>query len=139
VAVLIVNQFLPTAAVTHAEEVFNVVKILCCLTRESGRTYLLSYFCIARYGQKKTHPVSQMSLNMVYTGVMPANFYSDLSFPAVSGIGVGTFIQLSKKYGLPRLHRAKFPLPFLISMLKNWCKYMGTGFRFPKNDPAIDC
>ena len=58
--------------------------------------------------------------------------YSDLSLPPIGGIGVGTFIQLSELYGLPRLHRAKIPLPFLISDLKNWCKDNGIVFIFPK-------
>ena len=85
------------------------------LTREAsgtdlpGKPFLLLTNPLSGAGRKKAHPVSQMSLNIL-SHKMWSNFcklYSDLSLPAIGGIGVGTFIQLSELYGLPRLHRAK--------------------------------
>lgn len=76
-----------------------LVSVFAATNPEGERTY--------RQSIKKAHPVSQMSLNYVERlTVLKSNFYSDLSLPVCNGIGFGTFVPLSKRYGLPRHHRA---------------------------------
>lgn len=89
----------------------EVVKI--CLMRFPGKTYRGQYLPDEH---KKSSSGKSDELTIEGGGAESViNCYSDLSLPALSGVGIGTFVPLSKRYGLPRHHRAIFPLPFLIS------------------------